>query len=186
MRKITKTTKQKPVIHKTKTDFDLAIQVSDRIQLETVRLMNCDCKQMLLVGPGQKSFKIERKTDSSVDKGTNRIFVLADFTLKMFETRPNEKEPFAVIKATFLLIYQADTLQGITKKAIDIFGESNGVFNAWPYWREYAQNTIVRMGLPPLTIPVFRIFAPKEAQPNRKKVVSKKKTSPKKKIAQKV
>lgn len=185
MGKITKTTKRKPTKHKTKTDLDLAIKVSDRIQLDAVRLMGCNCKQMRLVGPGQKGFQIKRTTDSSMDEGTNRVFVLANFTLKTFETGTNDKEPFAVIEALFLLIYQADSLQGITKKAVDFFGKTNGIYNAWPYWREYVQNTIVRMGLPPLTIPVFRLFAPEKPDTPKKKVAAKTKSLPKKKTTKK-
>lgn len=185
MRKIAKTTKTSVKKSQAKTDFELAIQVSDRIQLDTVRLMGCNCKQKHLVGPGQKGFQIKRTTDSSMDEGTNRVFVLANFTLKTFETGANDKEPFAVIEALFLLIYQADSLQGITKKAVDFFGKTNGIYNAWPYWREFVQNTIVRMGLPPLTIPVFRIFAPKKPKTPKKKVAAKTKSLPKKKTTKK-
>lgn len=185
MSKKAKTTKKsvKKSVKKsqTETDLKLAMKVSDRIQLETVRLMSCDCKQMRFIGPGQKSFQIERTTDSSIDEGTNRIFVMANFTLKTFETGTNDKEPFAVIKASFLLIYQADSLQGITKRAVRLFGETNGIFNAWPYWREYVQNTIVRMSLPPLTIPVFRLFAPEKPKTPKKKIAAKTKSLPKRK-----
>jgi len=185
MGKMTLTTKRKPTKNQPKTDLDLAIQVSDRVQLETVRLMSCDSKQMYLVGSGQKSFKIERTTESRMDEGTNRVFVLANFTLTTFETGTNDEKPFAVIKAVFLLVYQTDSLQGITKKIVDLFGQTNGIYNAWPYWREYVQNTIVRMGLPPLTIPVFRLFAPKQPKTPKKKVAAKTKSSPKKKTTKK-
>jgi preprotein translocase subunit SecB len=31
----------------------------------------------------------------------------------------------------------------------------NGIYNIWPYWREYVQTTTSRLGLPPLTLPVL-------------------------------
>lgn len=37
------------------------------------------------------------------------------------------------------------------------FGYYNGTFNAWPYWREYAQQVTTRMGITPLVVPVFRV-----------------------------
>ena len=175
MGKIAKTTKVNVKKTLTRSDFDLVIQVSDRIDLEDVRLMTCDCQQMRLVGAGQKGFEIERKTDSSVDEGTNRIFVLAHFVLKANEIGTTDKDPFAIIKATFLLIYKADSLEGITNKAVEYFGNTNGIYNAWPYWREFVQNTIVRMNLPALTIPVFRIFAPPKPKIAKKKVVAQQK-----------
>ncbi len=164
-----------------KTNLELAIQVSDRIELETVRLMDCNCEQKRLCGPSKKSFDIEKSAQSSVDKGTNRVFVLANFTLKTFEIGSNVEEPFAVVDASFLLIYHADSLEEITDIAVEHFGNTNGIYNAWPYWREFVQNTIVRMGLPPLTIPVFRIFAPKKAKKARKKITVRKSASARKK-----
>lgn len=183
MGKIVKTAKEDIAKDQTKTDLQLAVNVSDRIELESVRLMSCSCKQYWLTGPGKKGFEIKRTTGSSVDKGTNRVFVLAQFTLNTFEdiVSNKSKDPFAVIEASFLLMYQADTLEGITQKSVEQFGKLNGMYNAWPYWREFVQNTTIRMGLPPLTIPVFRIFAPKKAEAPKKKVVPKKKTSAKRK-----
>jgi len=37
------------------------------------------------------------------------------------------------------------------------FAETNGLYNAWPYWREFVQNTAARMSLPGLTVPVLRL-----------------------------
>jgi len=142
-----------------------ALKVSERVQLENIRLMECNCKQLRLVGPGEKTFEMERNAKSTMDKATNRIFVYTEFTLKTFETESANTEPFAIFKTSFLLIYSAGTLDDITDEAVDTFGKTNGIFNAWPYWREFVQNTIVRMNLPSLTIPVFRIFAPKEPKP---------------------
>lgn len=176
MGKIVKTDKTEISKQKTKTPLELALTVSDRIELESVRLMSCNCEQLQLVGPGPKNFEIEKKSTSGMDKGTKRVFVTIDFVLKTFETGADNKEPFVVIQASFLLIYNADTLEGITEEAVELFGSTNGIFNAWPYWREFVQNTTMRMTLPPLTIPVFRIFAPKEPEKPKKKVVSKKKT----------
>lgn len=180
MKKKTKTAKSGSIKHQLRTDLDLAIQVSDRVELDSVRLLKCDCQQIRLVGACQKSFEIERKTDSVVDKGTSRIFVSVHFVLKAKEGGTTHEGPFAIIKATFLLIYKADSIEGITSKAVEHFGNINGIYNAWPYWREYVQNTIVRMGLPTLTIPVFRIVAPPKAKKAKKKVISKKKAAKKK------
>ena len=35
------------------------------------------------------------------------------------------------------------------------FGKINGIFNIWPYWREYVQSSISRIGLPPVAIPLM-------------------------------
>lgn len=161
---------------KTKSPLELALTVSDRIELDSIRLMGCKCELLRMVGPGKKAFEIERESDSKMDVSTNRVLVTTSFTLKTFESETDSDNPDIIIQATFLLIYRATTLEGITEEAIKFFGESNGIFNAWPYWREFTQNTITRMNLPPLTMPVFRIFEPKETEKEQKKVVSKEET----------
>jgi len=180
MGKIEKAADMKVERARARTDIELAIQVSDRIQLESVRLMSCESRQMRLCGPGKKSFEIKRTVSSSMDRATNRIFVMANFTLVTFEMGNTEKEPCAVIEASFLLIYQADSLEGISDAAVNQFGDINGIYNAWPYWREFVQNTIVRMGLPSLTIPVFRVFEPRRVEKPKETVTAKKKTAKKK------
>ena len=183
MGKKAKTTSKSVKKRQPKIDLDLAIQVSDRIELESIRLMSCNCQQSHIVGLSQKSFDIERTTKSKMDSSTNRVFVFANFTLKAFETVTTNKNPFAIIEATFLLIYRANSLEGITDKALEHFGNANGIYNAWPYWREFVQNTIIRMDLPALTIPVFRIVAPPKPKKTKKKVATKKKVLAKRKKA---
>ena len=62
------------------------------------------------------------------------------------------------IQANFVLDYSID------QSALDIaasdqyaeaFGKINGIFNVWPYWREYVQSVSTRAGLPPPTMPLM-------------------------------
>ncbi len=60
------------------------------------------------------------------------------------------------IEAAYLLRYQLEGLRDFSPAEITAFGELNGPYNVWPYWREYVYTMLSRMGLPPLTLPVFR------------------------------
>ena len=68
----------------------------------------------------------------------------------------SDVSPFLVIEAAFRLRYRVSDRAGLDDSHFDAFGHLNGVFNAWPYWREYVQSMTVRMGYPALTVPVFR------------------------------
>lgn len=35
---------------------------------------------------------------------------------------------------------------------LEKFAKINGIYHAWPYWREFVQNCTTRAGLPPLTL----------------------------------
>ena len=43
------------------------------------------------------------------------------------------------------------------------FREGNAIFNLWPYFREYLQSSLLKMGLPALTAP-FLCLRPKAPQ----------------------
>lgn len=161
-----------------------AVQVAEQVELKEVRLLGCDCSQSIKNIQGSKSFDIDRNVEVQVDREAKRIFVIADFGLKAF--LENEKDvPFGTIKATFLLVYDAENISEMPDEYFESFGKTNGVYNAWPYWREFVQNATTRMGLPSLTIPVFRIAksATKELQQDKretsKKVTSKRVTKKK-------
>lgn len=51
-------------------------------------------------------------------------------------------------------------LAAIGADVLKEFGTANGLYHVWPYWREYVQSTMVRLKLPAITIPMFRL--PKE------------------------
>jgi preprotein translocase subunit SecB len=61
------------------------------------------------------------------------------------------------IEANFRLKYELKNKKAFSKKDLDEFAAVNGVYNVWPYWREFVQNTVARMGLPLLTVPVLKV-----------------------------
>ena len=165
----------------------LGLKISDNVQIKDVRAIECSFKQTPKANIGSKYVEIDNTANVELDKDSNFIFVIADFNLKAFVK--NNTKPVVLINASFLLSYDFnDEFDNYPDEAFKKFAETNGVFNAWPYWREFVQNATVRMGLPSLTIPVFRIFASKEARRPQKKVAEKKnakKTAGNKKTAKK-
>ena len=61
------------------------------------------------------------------------------------------------IQAIYCLNYTFEPKSKVLKKDLEAFGAINGVYHAWPYWREFVQNATQRMNLPPLTLDVLRI-----------------------------
>jgi hypothetical protein len=122
---------------------------------------------------GRKDFGINYSAEAQVDKKNGYVFVIPQFHFEAF-VKAKTKEPAVVIDASFLLAYKIENFNGLTKKAFELFANINGIYNAWPYWREFVQNSIVRMGLPSLSIPVFRIVeSPKENTVGKKSVKKK-------------
>lgn len=152
--------------------------VSDRVQLKDVRLISCKCDQTPEATLGKKAYDIKHSTEVQVDKKNGYVIVTARFHFEAF-TESKTQKPVILIDASFLLAYKIENFEGLTQKGFEQFANLNGIYNAWPYWREFVQNTVTRMGLPSLTIPVFRI-AQSTAKKSVKKKVVRKKTKSKK------
>lgn len=149
-------------------DYNLAEPVFSQVTIISVRLIKCNCFQYPSAGMGKHSLEIDCDTKVQVNKKKGGILVFPAFKLQAFFPESKKKEPDLIIEATFILIYKAKTLEGLKEENFKAFADTNGIYNAWPYWREFVQNTIARMGLPPLTIPVFRLL-PAEKKSSRNK-----------------
>jgi hypothetical protein len=73
-----------------------------------------------------------------------------------FERKP---EPYNII-ARFRLLYAVNPEVRPSREEINQFAHWNAMFNAWPYWREYAASTINRAHLPQFVMPVMAVPIP--------------------------
>jgi len=147
--------------------------VSNRVQLKDVRLISCKCDQTPEAILGRKTYNINYSTEVQLDKKKGYIIVTAKFHFEAF-TESKTQKPVIFIDTSFLLAYKIENFEGLTQKGFEQFASLNGIYNAWPYWREFVQNTVTRMGLPSLSIPVFRIVQPTTKKSIGKKTVRKK------------
>lgn len=135
--------------------MDLAAPVSERVQIMTICLAESVAKLGTVRERLPAKLAMGVNVETGVDKQRGFIQVRPRFTLAAKYEDSNEDELLR-IEAVFLLQYRVPSFKRLRKASIAAFGELNGLFNAWPYWREFVQSTTVRMGLPALTIPVYR------------------------------
>lgn len=76
------------------------------------------------------------------------LFVTVRFSYKA-------QPPALAIDATLNLHYALSEER--TADEAEAFAQVNGVFNAWPYWREIVQSTAARMGIMVPPIPLLKI-----------------------------
>jgi len=160
--------KVKTKVLKSQNKVAAGLLVSERVQLKDVRLISCKCAQTPVATLGKKAYDINYSTEVQVDKKNGYVIVTAKFHFEAF-TESKTQKPVIFIDASFLLAYKIENFEGLTQKGFEQFANLNGIYNAWPYWREFVQNTVTRMGLPSLSIPVFRIV-----QSTAKKSIGKK------------
>ncbi len=134
------------------------IAISDVVEINDVRLLNitAEAPQHHDGSPLNVQCSVNDVSTSRTDDG-KAIIVKAAFEVTGRQGESAAAKPILKIAAIFLAIYSLPAECIFKPEALDAFGKTNGVFNIWPYWRELLQSITTRMGLPPLTLSVFRI-----------------------------
>lgn len=148
---------------KTASKINLAAPVSQRVELDTIILVETVARRQPLREGFTTHISINVNVQTEADKKQTIIQVRPRFVLvARFDDESGDE--LLRIEAVFLLHYRVPSFEGLRKSNIVAFGEMNGLYNAWPYWREFVQATTTRMGLPALTIPVFRVTTAKASR----------------------
>lgn len=132
-------------------------KVAATVEIANVRFVSFSAKQNIQPYEGNLVVKYAVETKTRADKEQGRIHVLATFEMHAFPEGVEPADKQVEIKATLELVYDSPSAGKFSQEALDWFGRINGVYNGWPYWREFVQNATTRMGLPPLVIPTFRL-----------------------------
>jgi hypothetical protein len=73
------------------------------------------------------------------------------------QAEPPEQQSL-IARADFGIEYA--TTMRVKSSDAEKFAATNGVFNAWPYWRQLVQSMTAAMGVPPIVVPAFRVPVP--------------------------
>lgn len=140
--------------------LELAVPVSEVVQIRNVVL----CRSLV---DGDSSIFVERRNyavkievpsvEHHIDLKQHMLAVVPSFSLVASRAGNDGPSPVLTIKASFILEYTLPPSVEFEEEQLKAFSMTNGVYNAWPYWREYVQSTTTRMGLPPIIVPVFRL-----------------------------
>ncbi len=169
-----------------KIDLSKAVLVADRVALRDVRVVKSGCLLKPSGIKGPYKINLNQEVDIQINREKKTVVVLPSFKLFAYVIEDIRKDPDFEISAVFALTYTIDKFDDLDKEDFKAFGYANGIYNAWPYWREFTQNMTSRMGVPPLTIPVFRLSSLKKDEVKNasgkkvQKKMSKKKTVKKK------
>jgi hypothetical protein len=106
--------------------------------------------------------RAEGATLSSGQRIEPNFLVVVDFKS---EGLVKDAPPAFVVECQFELIYTAEDVSGFDNQHLRAFADLNGVYNAWPFWREVVASVTSRMGLTGITLPLYRPAAtPKKSE----------------------
>jgi len=141
--------------------YQLAAPLMQQVEIRNVLLDRCSGERSPSLELDQRAFKIQTGVSElgfGKDVESKRLFVRTTFTLTVIQDAAGEPKSVLSLTASFVLTYTVASFEGIEDENIRGFSAVNGVYNAWPYWREFAQTTTARMGVGKgITVPVFRI-----------------------------
>lgn len=145
-----------PVTQKlTKEDLVGAARVGERVSIYDVRLTAQEVKlqQWDKVPP---LMRLQNRAETK--RAGKKIIVDAIFNFELaHDTDKSKGSPPVIIRAIFTLSYDVNDFDSLTESDLAAFGRMNGIYNAWPFWRELVYSTLSRMGMPPLTLPTYRV-----------------------------
>ncbi|NLF07408.1 MAG: hypothetical protein GX594_05435 [Pirellulaceae bacterium] len=139
-----------------KSMMELALALTPRVQIQDIRLENSTIRSKLSCGVPAMRVEYAMNAGGTVDHDTKELLIHASLMVcAKIDSELKPAEELFYIAAELILRYSLDATDGFDEEHINAFGRLNGIHNVWPYWREYVQSTTVRLGLPPLTLPLM-------------------------------
>jgi hypothetical protein len=138
------------------TGIDRVVQV---VEIGGVRLVEANVKTRVrsVKEVGEATLGLSyRAILAALPDSDGVFFVRAQMEARVTPEDEPKAEPFVTISVALELRYRVPKDFGATREELQAFAADNGVFNAWPYFREIIQTTSARMELPPILIPLYR------------------------------
>ena len=146
------------------TEYQRAATVARYVQIRDVALERIDSS---LVVPRREALKkspwdlrFKKTVAHEFRAKANELIVRVNLDARVSASAAHDSLELLSFSCTYLLEYSFAAFGGPEGHERDAFlkafAEVNGVYNAWPYFRELLQSTAARMGLPPVVVPVYR------------------------------
>lgn len=154
--------------HPTAERVEAAQRLMAHAQLESIRLLQAQAeysplRRRAVSAPGRARRGLYVSANAfpqaRLEPGKNRLRVSVRYVLHARRGSSSGSTVALRISVLFELWYGLPEKLRPTPEETRAFSQTNAMLNSWPYWREFVQNTVARMNLPPLTLPLFRLVS---------------------------
>jgi len=139
---------------KEKDDFqNLYTKFINNLELKEIYLKSANISY--LERPNLKTPTLVKIKDSARLEllSKNKFKVYKKYNLEV-KQKEGEEQTYLRITCEFVVLYYSEIVPG--DKIFKQFKNSTLRLNTWPYFREFAHNTIARMNLPPMITPLLK------------------------------
>jgi len=150
------------------TEHQRAAMVARFVEIQEISLVSVNAQ---LITPKAKmlsseswKFEQEKQATHYFDEEKRILAIVLD--LKTEASGDDQGERLALFRCTgsYALIYSFNATGGPPPEERDAFfgafANINATYNAWPFFRELVHSTLGRMGLQPVSLPVYRVALP--------------------------
>jgi hypothetical protein len=148
-------------ITRTKEELKSLTRVANNSSLARIFLLNSNVSRTINVDTLNE---VHGKIDFNGElKENNEGFFDANVS---FSVKGLTEDDVVVIEIScdFLLNYEKKPDSELTEEDISNFCNTNALYNAWPFIREFVHSTCNRMEIPSITLPLLKIVPPKRAK----------------------
>lgn len=150
----------------------LAGRVAARADLADIRLLRSSFElERFPDGEHRLGWNLDVRPDVELEPGADHFVVTCDYELRVLELADEETAQDAVVtELSFTFAALFDLNEGaadevVTTEELAAYARASGAFALYPYAREYVQDTTLRLGLPGLTLGVYRLeFTPADGE----------------------
>ena len=122
------------------------------ISLSQILLNDCSAKKHEVKSKGG-AIDLDISMKLGYDQNASEVSFITTYKLEGIKRSEGTDEKVFSITASFLLSYMKTKEVEVSKEFVNVFKNNSIELVSWPYFREFVQNMISRMGFPPLTLP---------------------------------
>jgi len=156
------------IIEQSEKQFEDARLVGANVRLENVRLASCSCHAGHPDQRGENDSTRIRTGPGTASRSGSQITLPVIFEIMIGAPEPEKEtdEAMLLISCVFEAGYAVRPGFDPTDEQLHAFHSANGIFNCWPFFREFVHSMAVRMGHPPAPVPLLRLDV-KRTQPEQ-------------------
>lgn len=121
------------------------------LQLTTILIQSAEFSRDMDVELGQAEATVKKSGEYSINEDMRRFRFLEKLNVEMINNESAAK--ILSVNCTMLLEYESPV--EVSSELIQLFADRNLQLHSWPFFREFLQNTLTRMGIPPITLPLL-------------------------------
>ena len=122
------------------------------ISLSQILLNDCSLKKHEVKSKGG-AIDLDISMKLGYEQNSSEVNFITTYKLDGVKRSEGAEEKVFTITTSFQLSYMKTKEVEITKEFVNVFKDNSIELVSWPYFREFVQNMISRMGFPPLTLP---------------------------------